>query len=309
MKRVRRILIALLLGLIVACVGLWLYIRPAPNHNSLNLGKADMPPLTIKLVPPMEFDGMTRDQIYELRRRAVAHYPELLAHDYEPSDVVFGQLVDGKPWWGNAGLMYYGSGEMSSEGLSEHSRFVLNPFLLVGITFMGWDVGGIPERSHWDTRRITPEVIASNEFPPTCLAQDLHWDAANRAADVTYDVTACLAEINRWTSTPVTMGDGFMEVIAYNARDFNLNWIYVWYPMPGATYFDDFDRPIKIPQFLHPGPSCGFPGKCNNMSPWEPLLGSYFNYGPPVTFTVYLWKDEPDSRRSTPDMTFKIFLK
>ena len=308
MKRVRRGVIAVLVGLTIALAGLWLYIRPAPNHNSLNLGKADSPALTIKLAPPMEFDGLTRDQIFDIRREAVAHYRGLLGHDYEPSDAVFGQIVDGLPWWGMDGLYYYGTGEPSIAGPAEESRFVLNPYLLVGLDVWGWSVFN-SSRLQWDTSRITPEMVAQDNFPPVCQAQEVHWDAAHRAADVTYAVTACLAEVNRWTVNPVTLQDGYFDIIAYNARDFNLNWIYIWYPTPDYPAVPMGDKPIKIPHFLHRGPSCQYPGNCNNMSPFVPQLDSYYLASVPATVTAYLWKDEPESRNSTPDMIFTIYLK
>lgn len=308
MKRARRIAIGLLVGLIVALVGLWLYIRPAPNHNSLNLGKADSPPLTIEILSPMEFDSLTRDEVYDLRRQAVARHPDLLGHDYEPADVVFGQIEDGLPWWGMDGLFYYGNGEQSIEGPSEESRFILNPYLLVGLDIWGWSVFNVP-RFQWDASRITPEMIAQNDFPPVCQAQALHWDGGNRQADVAYDVTACLAEINQWTVTPVTLEDGYFDIIAYNARDFNLNWIYIWYPTPDYPAVPMGDRPLKIPHFLHRGSSCQYPGDCNNMSPFVPQLDAYYLGSVPASVTAYLWKDEPDSRSSTPDMVFTIYLK
>lgn len=308
MKRVVRLLIAVLVGLTIAVVGLWLYIRPAPNHNSLNLGKADSPALAIKLAPPMEFDGLTRDQIFGIRREAVAHYPGLLGHDYEPSDAVFGQIVDGLPWWGLDGLYYYGTGEPSIAGASEESRFVLNPYLLVGLDVWGWSVFN-SSRLQWDTSRITPEMVAQDNFPPVCQAQELTWDSVNRRASAVYDVTACLAEVNRWTVNPVTLQDGYFDIIAYNARDFNLNWIYIWYPTPDYPAVPMGDDPIKIPHFLHRGPSCQYPGNCNNMSPFVPQLDSYYLASVPATVTAYLWKDEPESRSSTPDMTFTIYLK
>ncbi len=307
MKRVRRIAIGVLVGLIVALVGLWLYIRPAPNHNALTLGYGDATPWNVPIRQPEEFDGLTRDQIFEIRSTAVG-YPDFTAHEYKPSDAVFGQIEDGLPWWGMDGLFYYGNGEQSIVGPSEESRFILNPYLLVGLDIWGWSVFNVP-RFQWNTNRITPEMVAQNDFPPVCQAQELYWDIVNRKADVTYDVTACLAEINKWTVTPVTLEDGYFDIIAYNARDFNLNWIYIWYPTPDYPAVPMGDRPIKIPHFLHRGSSCQYPGDCNNMSPFVPQLDAYYLGSVPATVTAYLWKDEPDSRTSTPDMIFTIYLR
>ena len=77
----------------------------------------------------IKLDLMKKTEILELREKYVSEYPELLNAAYKPSEDVFGQVEDGKPWWGILGISYYGSGQKSIEGPSKDSRYIINPFL------------------------------------------------------------------------------------------------------------------------------------------------------------------------------------
>src|SRR5688572_14005235 len=72
--------------------------------------------LVVALKKPIELDGLTKAEVYDLRTSAVMAYPDLITESYRPSEVVFGQLVDGLPWWGLKGYAFYGSGERSIDG-------------------------------------------------------------------------------------------------------------------------------------------------------------------------------------------------
>ena len=97
--------------LVLALTILWVLRSPAPNRNQLALGpQAKSAPLDIPLQAPTEFDFVTKAEVLRLRTEAVRRYPDLLASDYTPSEAVFGQIVDGLPWWGIAGQFYYGPG-------------------------------------------------------------------------------------------------------------------------------------------------------------------------------------------------------
>src|SRR5690554_2691102 len=62
------------------------------------------------------FNYLTREQILGLRKFNVMKCPQLLSDAYEPSNTVFAQIVDNKPWWGMRGAFLFGSGERSIEG-------------------------------------------------------------------------------------------------------------------------------------------------------------------------------------------------
>ena len=112
---------------------------PPANRNRLLIGRearidGEYP---IHLNSPADFDGLAFDEVCRLRREAVAEHASLVADGYRPSYGVFGQVQDGRPWWGIEGQYFHGPGERSIDGASEESRFVLNPFLLAAVDFTG----------------------------------------------------------------------------------------------------------------------------------------------------------------------------
>ena len=275
--------------LAVVLVALWVVRSPAPNRNQLALGpQAKLAALDIPLQTPTEFDFMTKAEVLRLRMEAVRRYPDLLASDYAPSEAVFGQIVDGLPWWGIAGQFYYGPGGQSIEGVSEESRFVLNPYLLVAAEFYGMV-----------DRNATPEFLTrSPDFQFYCAPTRLHWQPQARYAEAAYDA-GCVARL----------GGGRFDLIVYNARDMNLNYIYVSYADSRNVATLRADEPraaYAIPQFLHQGGSCGYPGGCNNMSPPTPEIDGIEITGLPARVVAWLWRARPLSVNSPPEMTFVL---
>src|SRR5574341_1889482 len=79
--------------------------------------------------------------------------------------------------------------------------------------------------------------------------------------------------MNRWLVYPMTYADADFDLIAFNARDFNLNYLYVAYDQSQNLYKPDAPtEAFQINPFLHRGGSCGYPGRCNNMSPDTPTI-------------------------------------
>jgi len=63
----------------------------------------------IPLHSMIELDFKSKDEIYIIRKNAVLQNPDYFKSNYEPSNKVFGQIENGKPWWGILGLSYYGN--------------------------------------------------------------------------------------------------------------------------------------------------------------------------------------------------------
>ena len=305
---VRRLVLSLL---VIASLGLTilLLVRALQsNRNRLALGAmAAADTVDIALSPPQEMDGKTRSSILELRREAAALYPDLLAGSYTPSRQVF-SISDGLPWWGVAGQFYYGKGERSTDGPSEESRFILNPYLLVAAELRGLSIWSDGERAlAWDTARNTGQDLADPDFPLYCRPAGLHWRPRAAQAAVTYDVSGYLAELNRWTSYPMAVADASLDLIAYNARDMGLSYLYLSLAdSDNLSASSPMQAPMAISQFLHAGDSCGYPGGCNNMSPRVPELVNLHIERLPARATIWLWRDKPAGVDQPPDMTFTI---
>ena len=276
------------LGVLAVCLTtVWIIRLPRPNRNALAIGEvAKVESVSIDIQPPVELDWKSKSEVLQLRSAAVQQYPELLAAEYVPDEAVFGQIVDGLPWWGMEGQYFYDSGERSIAGPSEESRFILNPYILVAASFYDW----------WQGRIAETEL---STFPLTCAPHDLYWWPREARAEVTYDAEC----VNR--------GQNYTFVlIAYNARDFNLNYIFVSYQDSlNVTKPEIPAMPLANPQFIHQGNSCGYPGGCNNMSPYTPEIDGLEITELPARVIIWLWKHKPASPQQTPDMTFVLHFR
>jgi hypothetical protein len=257
------------------------------NENSLNLG-AMVPSTEVDIVirPPIDFDLMTKAEVLQLRREAVYWYPDLITGEYKPSEAIFGQIVDGLPWWGIAGQFYYGQGEESIVGPSEESRFILNPYLLIAVE----------PHTFWDQSRVSEAQIQQPGFTFYCEPTRLRWEPYSAYAEVLYS-SDCAARL----------GYRYFDLISYNARDFNLNYIYVSYP--DSVNVDKNPKPTEayaIPHYIHQGGSCGYPGGCNNMSPPSPPIDGLELTGFPAQIVIWLWREAPDTLERSPDMVYVI---
>jgi hypothetical protein len=258
--------------------------QPPVNRNALAIGgAARVEGVDLALQPPTELDFLSKADILQRRQAAVMQYPELLSGSYTPAPAVFGQIVDGRPWWGLEGQFFYGQGEQSIAGLSEEARFIVNPYLLVAVDFHVWWGG-----------QITAAELPT--LPLTCQPQTLRWQPRAAWAEASYSA-ACIAR----------QMDAPFYLVAYNARDLGLNYLYLSYADSNHIYKENAPQaPLKIPQFIHRGGSCGYPGGCNNMSPYTAALDDLRITALPAHLVIWLWKTQPASLEQAPDLIFVI---
>lgn len=306
-----RVTIGYLLLTLLVLGGIWLRLRPPaprvalPNENALALGSAARStPLTLTMVPPVELDGLTRDEVYAMRREAVLRHPDLLAVDYTPADVVFGEIVDGLPWWGMEGQFYQGSGDRSITGPSEEARLLLNPYLLLHSEFWGFSHFYFGQFA-WDEDAIATADLTDPAFPFAPAPDEVVWNAQAAQVNIHYDVSGFLERINPYLERPLdAVDDGLFDLAGYNARDFNLN--VIWIDSDESENIADeyvpVTEPVWLPHYIHQGGSCGYSGGCNNMSPAFPPTDSLRLTGLPARLVIKLWRDMPASSGAEADM-------
>lgn len=258
------------------------YKRLVTRPNLLATAGAE----SIRLHTPEELDFLTKEQVLARRRAAVESSPELFQPPYQPSEEIFGDITDGRPWWGIDGLYYFGPGQRGIDGLSEESRFILNPFLLVGLM---------------EGRAYVTDLAPSGQvsYPnPLSLTLDL---AAKRAV-VHYDVGAYFEHLKR-----ISNNEPALTLVAYNARDFGFHYLRVNEgASSGVRWMKTTKEPEPIAQFIHTGGSCGYPGGCNNMSPFQEGMVVEL-VATPAKIEVELWREEPKDQSSSPD--FRVSLE
>ena len=262
--------------------------------NSLDTSSSSFLSYDISINPPIELDNKTKAEVYALRRSSVARYRELIAGEYSPSEAVFGQIEDGKPWWGIEGHYCGGSRRRSTDGVSEETRFILNPFILLGLDeIQAWNVEG-------SCTPVYPKPVS------------LQWFARDRRAKVTYAVSDFFRQ-RRSDGFPSSAADNApLYLKNINARDFGYEFVYL---DPYNTFNISrngnarmFADSVQLLSFLHCGGSCRQPGGCNNGSPGEPDLQFTVNKLP-ATLCCKLWKNKPSAPQAEADFTFIIDLK
>ena len=283
--------------------------KPGPLGISAVGGGVSQGDIEIPIHPMIELDFKTREEVYALRAAAVVERDELwralqvawlpgslqgaavrFLKPYAPLKEIFGSIMDKRPWWGIAGLVYYGPGQSAIEGASEESRFIGNPYLLVGLDY--------PEAF------IVPRGRSYKEVYPAPYG--LIWSSDLKSAKVQYDISALWrAEIGYHYGTEAELKRR-LDLRAYNAHDLGFNYLYlISERSKNIVSGNSAAKAIYLRQFIHCGGSCGYPGGCNNMSPTMPAL-SFTVTALPATAVMALWRKEPGSISQPPDMTFTI---
>jgi hypothetical protein len=243
--------------------------------------------IDIPLNSPVVLNGSSKEYILKLRRQYIDKIPALAPKNYKPSMDVFGQIQDGKPWWGMMGMCYYGPGEKSILGVSKESRFIVNPYLLVGAEEVNAHI--IPVKDAVD-----------KEFYPSPIR--LSWQKNGSQAQVTYNVEEFYRQAVKYRYPDTN--DLYLS--DYNARDFGFNYLAV--DSSGSENITAaFDKIININQFIHTGGSCGYPGGCNNKSPHQDELVIKWSKLP-AKISIRLWKAQPANARQKADMEYIIDL-
>ena len=210
---------------------------------------ADVENITIN--SPINLSYKSKQEIYNIRKSYVEK--SIFAKpDYEPSEEVFGGIVDNKPWismdWSFA--YDYNNPEnyvIETNGPSSHSRSLINPSLPVFIDYPF----AIPR---------VPEYVSEYSIMPLLMVPvKAVYYKPQKEVDITY----------KKLITP--KGEGGYQINAINARDMGYNYIFV--DKNKSTYNikyisnDNLSTSIKeLTDFIHLGGSCKVSGGCNNWS-------------------------------------------
>lgn len=266
--------------------------RTTPNRLRIGENAPGDEVISISLQEPAEFDGLTRKELIRLRIDSIGESSILIEGDYGPMIKPFGSIIDKKPWWGLEGEFCYGyGGKESIRGASEESRFFLNPFLLLGL-----DEGKAFISGSKNCHPVYPR--------PTRLT----WDPSRAKAQVDYDMQRFFKEKIRY---PVWANgeENTFDLDNTNARDFGYTYMYVdkdrSFGVAPLNSPSIFDQPVNLRSLIHLGSSCGYPGGCNNGSPYDSRL-MFSLLETPALLSCKLWQDKPASVEEPADFTFAI---
>jgi hypothetical protein len=275
----------------------------AAAANSLAVGaKAKTQVTAVPVNLPENFNWKSRSTILDLRSRQVRLNEALLAEPYQPNMDIYGAIEDGKPWWGLAGSAVFGQGSHSIIGPAEESRYVMNPYMLVGLNPA---CGG-----NWSPNNLSERDLEDRNFPYFWLPQSITFDAPGAREAVQYNISEFEQRASQTGKSNGTQVSEF-SLVAYNARDFGYNWIWLDTNESQNVANDTkgVDYPVRITQMIHCGGSCGYPGNCNNMSPFIKEIDRCRFTALPARAAVRLWKERPATVQQRADFTVYINMR
>jgi hypothetical protein len=278
------------------------------NELALNKQSKTKEILSIPATGLTRLNGISMAQLYKIRTDAVIHYKQLLADTYEPNDAIFGGCESNKPWWGILGMQGYGPGQHAIDGPAKESVYILNPYRLVSAELS--NANGDSINAIWNPAKMTEANKKDASFPYMWEAGPVLFNAAKTEAEVTYEVSNYIersGKLKNLKFEPLKEIKTF-SLIAYNARDFGYHFMYLD-PQKSLAIKRWPASAVQLTQMLHCGGSCGYPGGCNNMSPYTRELDRNALLKLPARAYLKLWKDEPESVGNPADFTFIINFK
>ncbi len=258
------------------------------NHNNTldNINEQN-----IKVEQPIPLSYKSKQEIYNLRKNAVKK-SIFNSGNYEPSEEVFGQIEDRKPWISMNSCMLNDNLKSIITGASEESRFILNPSALVQINF---------PFSNW---------CEQGQYKPHLTLKSIKYIRNENEIIVTYE------KLNQETLS----NNSYFSFCGINARD--LGYKYAFVDTQKSTYNLQFVNTINISKnvaefqdFLHKGGSCGHESGCNNASPSQPMLDFENSHKPNTPYEynkeiyIKLWKNKPLSPSDKPDIVERIIIE
>jgi len=238
---------------------------------------------------PVALSYKSKEEVYLIRKNAVEN-SIFKNRKYKPSNVIFGQIADGKPWMSMTYCCERGK-PYPVDGPSEEARFIVNPSALVMLEC----IFGI--------------YCEDNEYLPKLMPVSISYSEFNNEITVVYDKL-----------TIETLDNArYYTLNGVNARDFGYEYVYI--DRSKSTYnliFTNRDnvgnQVLSFQNYIHTGHSCRVPGGCNNGSPMQPMM-SFENshregmpYEKDKVIYIKLWKKEPISKDDKSDINVRIVI-
>ena len=281
--------IAFIIGLIVINQLSIVHNNKIVKLNSENAEKLVINPLS-------NYTYKSVEEITNIRKKYVAA-SIFKKETYEPDISVFGQMQDKKAWWGIDHIICYDEKQdtnIRKEGLSEESRFINNPNMLLGVL-----VSQIFERTP-DLKSLCEDKAL--QMIPTSITYDKKY----RLITATYKATP------NFMKQFGKKGHIKFLLTGLNARDFGYKYAYAIdtaniafnpaYSIKGNSL--DYGI-VKFEDHIALGKACEVDGGCNNTTPYQPAL-EFIIMKLPAEITISLWKHKPMYKNQPASMYYKI---
>lgn len=269
-----------------------------PNELAVGPQAVVKEPMVVPFSGTMDLNFKTREEIFNTRRNMAlrSDLGKLLVNgNYAPSGIVFDGLRDEKQWVSMRGKTFFGWGQPEYvDGQAAESRFICTPYLLVSPDFK--IEGSVDE---W---RFGQGRLANSQFPQQCPPKKIVMDPANATEEITYDISTYRNDANAYYQVPSGVHKISFTLVAYNAKDFGYNYLYV---KPEQTTGVK-KTPRLLPTFSEIKQVLG--GKeINGMTGDTDDFQKFGLTSVPSKMTILLWKGRPADVNQKPDFT--VLLK
>ena len=244
----------------------------------------------IKINPPSEYDNLTKDEIFDLRKKYVAS-SVFASKFYKPNEAVFGGIQDKKPWYGlnNTACPF---GHDIADGPAARSIYINNPSLLLGvINHLGYHY---PKNTPFCKNKLM-------QFIP----KSMYYDKEHKMIIAVYKANNTLLKNIQQPEYIVPLA-----FVGLNARDFGYKYAYVYekYNLYFTKSNNISENVYELLDYIHVGSSCRLEGGCNNTSPMQPKL-EFSITDLPAGVTFKLWKRQPMYNTQGADIYFKAIFE
>lgn len=270
------------------------------SGNTLSLGRdaKAQSPITLTMNGEMNLNGKSKEEVLNYRKKYVAQHPELLAGDYQPDAATFGNISDGKDWWGIQGQVFHSMGSIpANTGLARDSIYLFNPFWLVAPNIIVKSVMRDATRFH------TIKEFSQSHFPTLALPKKIVIYPNEAREEFTYNVLDIYNRANEVTAKPIQFSNINFDLFSYNAKDFGYKYLYI---DPNKS-----SNINKYPNAVIPISECFDTRsvdsvKCNEAFPIDEKVTGFNFKSLPARLQINLWKDKPASSVVKPDFTVTL---
>lgn len=253
-------------------------------------------------IPALQsYNNETKTDLLLRRKAAVENsvFKDVLKDKYSPSEEVFGGVQDKMPWISLKNSICIDprlNPHHVSKGNSALSRFIENPNVLVGI--------------------MPPYVMSIKENSPNCTSVPLKFIPTKMTYDPKNKMITSYYPMSYSVMNQTVKKNGrsvplYFTLTGLNAKD--LGYKFATVSHSDGVLFTNYgenisDDVVGFRDFIHVGGSCGVPGGCNNLSPYQPAHDFYF-ISIPAEITFKLWKGKPVSKFMPADFNYKIIFE
>ena len=241
--------------------------------------------IALDIIPIKKLSGMTKEEILNLRHKAV-NKSIFASEKYSPNMDVY-RVEDGLPWIGAYEITCNGTKGNANigNGASRESVGVLNPAIIFYINM---------NASKFSTRNYCSEI-------DYLIPHRLTFSPKERT------IRAYINYKDYYAKNKVFYNNVLSDP---NARDLGYNY----------SYMDNYknirfkheknlsNSVVQTKGYYHRGFACGLSSGCNNLSPYVPEYEFYLT-DVPAMFNIKLWKKEPTNEHQKADLNYQMIFE